>query len=76
MTAGDTNTAESWVPAIRRLVDQELADPAGSRPLIVSVPVGDLSTQSARDELRNAIETIETTTDREPERPTTTPITG
>jgi hypothetical protein len=50
-----TPTAEPLVPAIRRLVAAELADPTGARVLGAEVPnvTGDLINDAeARDELR------------------------
>jgi hypothetical protein len=49
-----SESAEPLVPAIRRLVEAELADPTGTRRLGVEVPAGgDLVNDDAgRDELR------------------------
>jgi hypothetical protein len=53
-----TSTSEPLVAGIAAQVAQELADPTGSRVLSVTVPVGDLTDQSARDELRRGAEAI------------------
>ena len=49
---------DSDVAAFASLVAEELANPDGSMPLVATVPVGDLSDQGARDELRAAAEAI------------------
>jgi hypothetical protein len=50
--------ASGDVAVIAALVAEELANPDGAAVLVASVAVGDLSDQSARDELRAAAQAL------------------
>jgi hypothetical protein len=47
-----------WLPGAQAQVAAQLASPLGSRPLVVSVPTGDLSDPAVVDELRAAAERL------------------